>query len=758
MYFAPRLRGALAVCLVALSFGVSPTRLLAQPAAPPPPEPEARATAITLEELWREYKYSAARVPGFNFRKVGNFYSRITDNAVEEVDFATGERARVLFDYGLAREKTAVATLPERFDAYAFSDDDARILITTEREPIYRRSSRANFYVVDQADGIMRALDPAGKQQYATFSPDGERVAYVRDNDLYVYDVATGERRALTTDGARNAVINGATDWVYEEEFAFARAFEWAPDGQSILYLRFDESRVPEYTMPMYLDDAAYPEYRTWKYPKVGEANATVRAHVVSVPSGKTRLLYDTETGDRHIPRIRYTPASEPVVWVTNRHQDTFQLLIERQPGAPLETLLTETSDTYLEVSDDLTFLDDGSFLWTSGRDGYNHLYHYGADGKLVRQLTQGNYPVTRFYGYDPARRTLYFQAAMTSPMRREVYRLPLPPATAAENARIRPEAIADKPGTNAAVFSGDFSGYMLSHSSINTPPTYAVYAADGTLVRGLEDNAALRATMQEEGVRPVGFFDFANEAGDRLNGWMITPEGFSADGDGPAYPLFMFQYSGPGSQQVVDAWRGANYWWFQMLAQQGYVVACVDGRGTGGRGEAFTKQTYLELGKYELADQVAAARHLGAKPYIDAERIGIFGWSYGGYMSSLAAVKHSDVFSLAIAVAPVTNWKWYDSLYTERYMRTTAENPDGYRDNSPVNFAEGLDCDYLLIHGMGDDNVHFQHAVEMADALIAADKDFEFYAYPNRNHSIYGGVTRFHLYKRMTEFIHENL
>ena len=760
---APALRGRRATAATARrvsGFGVSllllalpwpPGATYAQPAAPPAPAPEARATDVTLEEIWRDYKYFARRVPGFDFRKRGNFYTRITDNKVVEVDLATGETVATLFDYGLSRERAAEATLPDEFDAYAFSDDDARLLVKTGTEPIFRRSTRADFYVVDADGGEMRALDPAGKQMYATFSPDGTRVAYVRDRDLHVYDVATGERTRVTADGAEGRILNGATDWVYEEEFAIAQALAWAPDGQSLLFLRFDETAVPEFTMPMYPDGALYPEYRTWKYPKVGEANATVSAHVFDLPSGKTRRLFDGRDGDTHVPRIYYTPAGEPVVWTTNRHQDTFRLLVERRAGAPLQTLLTETSERYLEVRDDLRFLDDGSFLWTSDRSGYMHLYHFDAQGRLIRQLTRGNYPVTEFYGYDPAARAVYFQAAMRSPLRREVYRLPLAGGT--------PEAIAEAPGWNSAVFNGDYSGYLLSHSTLNTPPTYAVYdAASGERVRALEDNAALRATLREEGVRPAEFFTFDNAAGDRLNGWMIAPEGFDPDDDAEPYPLFMFQYSGPGSQQAVDSWRGPNYMWFQLLAQQGYVVACVDGRGTGGRGAEFAKQTYLRLGEMELADQVAAARYLGALPGIDAERVGIFGWSYGGYMSSLAAMKHSDVFGLAIAVAPVTNWKWYDTLYTERYMRTVAENPDGYRDNSPVNFADGLAADYLLVHGMGDDNVHFQHSVAMADALIAANKDFEFYAYPNRNHGIYGGVTRYHLYDRMTEFINENL
>jgi dipeptidyl-peptidase-4 len=734
-------------CILVLGFGES-SLLHAQPAPEPAPKPAARTTNITLDEIWKEYKFFAKRVPGFNFRDKGNSYTRIKENKVEDVSFTTGEAIATLFDYQAAKTATVDAALPEKFDSYSFSKDQQRMLIKTGTEKIFRRSSRANFYLYDKAGGKLKAIDPAGKQMYATFSPDGNKVAYVRDNNMYVYDVATGTRKQITKDGETNAIINGATDWVYEEEFALAKGFEWSPDSKSILFLRFDERAVPEFTMQMY-DDGLYPENRTWKYPKVGEANSTVSAMVYDLASAKTRTVYTTRDGNSYIPRIYFTPASQPLVWRTNRHQDKFELMVERSPSGGLSELLVEESTSYLEVKDDLTFLDDGSFLWTSERSGYNHLYYFDKNGKLIKQLTSGNYPVTSFYGYDPANKMLYFQAAMKSPMQREVYKMPLKGG--------KPKAIAETPGTNDAVFNGDYSGYMISQSSINTPPTYSVYDGKGKFIRSLEDNASVSQIMIEEGVRPVEFFEFGNGQGTRLNGWRITPEGFS-ESAGVEYPLFMFQYSGPGSQQVLDSWRGANYWWFQMLAQQGYVVACVDGRGTGARGEQFEKQTYLQLGKYETEDQIAAAKYLGSQPWIDADRIGIFGWSYGGFMSTLCILKGADVFKMAIAVAPVTSWKWYDSIYTERYMRTLAENESGYQDNSPVYFADKLEGSYMLVHGMGDDNVHFQHSVEMANALENANKDFEFVVYPNRNHGIYGGVTRLNLYGRMTEFINDNL
>ncbi len=743
-----RLLHLLLFAVAVIGFGESRTAR-AQPAPAPVAPAAPRATEITLEELWRDYKYIAESVPGFNFSAGSNRYTRIDQSSVRELDFASGKTTGTIFDYAALRSANAGLGLAEGFDGYAFSDDERRVLITTEEEPIFRRSSRGKFFVFDREANTVTPVDTAGAQMYATFSPDGRRVAYVRDNDLYVLDLASAKTTRVTRDGERNAVINGATDWVYEEEFSIAQAFAWSPDSRSILFLRFDERAVPEFTMEFYRADALYPEYRTWKYPKVGEANATVSAHVYEVASAKTRQLFTTGDGDTHVPRIYWTPQNKPLIWVTNRHQDSMSLRIESRPGMPLTTLLAEGSETYLDVHDDLTFLADGSFLWTSDESGYTHLYHYGADGKLIAQLTRGNYPVTEFYGYDEKARQLYFQAAMTSPLRREVYRLPLKGGN--------PVAISKLPGWNDAVFSSDFSGYMLTHSTANTPPTYAIYDQGGKLVRQLIDNAEMRQIAREEGVRPVEFWSFKNPQGVELHGWRITPEGFSESGT-MSYPLFMFQYSGPGSQQVVDQWGGQNTWWFQMLAQQGYVVACVDGRGTGARGADFQKQTYLELGRMELEDQIAAAKYLGAQSYIDAARIGIFGWSYGGYMSSLAITKGADVFKLAIAVAPVTNWKWYDTLYTERYMRTTEENASGYRDNSPVNFADLLKGHYLLVHGTGDDNVHFQHSIEMANALVAANKQFEFMAYPNRNHGIYGGVTRLNLYERMTEFINERL
>ncbi|MEM6878774.1 MAG: alpha/beta fold hydrolase, partial [Bacteroidota bacterium] len=408
-------------------------------------------------------------------------------------------------------------------------------------------------------------------------------------------------------------------------------------------------------------------------------------------------------------------------------------------------SLLQEQSQWYVDIHDNLTFLEDGErFIWTSEKSGFNHVYMGQMSDGSMTQLTNGDWDVTDFYGVDEASGQIYFQAAMRDPMQREVY-------TKSLGGRDNPRPLANDAGTNTASFSDTYDFFVHRQSTINQPESVTVRNREGEVVRVIVNNAALTDRMQLEEVQPVEFFDFTTSEGVELNGYMIKP---SLMGDGRKHPVLMFVYGGPGSQQVRDNWRGQNYWWFQMLAQQGFVVVCVDNRGTGARGEEFKKMTYLELGKYETQDQIEAAQYLGTQPFVDAERIGIFGWSYGGYMSSLCILKGNDVFKAAIAVAPVTSWKWYDTIYTERYMRTLEENESGYRDNSPIYFADRLEGDYLLVHGMGDDNVHFQHTAEMANALIMANKQFDTYFYPNRNHGIYGGPTRLHLYQKMTDFL----
>ena len=509
---------------------------------------------------------------------------------------------------------------------------------------------------------------------------------------------------AVTNDGEYNHLINGSADWVYEEEFSFAKAFFWNTDGSKIAYLKFDESAVPEFTMTNYRE-GLYPEYQTFKYPKVGEKNATVTAHIYNLSQKTTTDFGFDKNQDHYVPRLKWSKDNNTlIIYHLNRHQNHLRLFKANATDGSMVQLLEEKNQYYIDITDDIRFLKDGKhFIWSSEQSGYNHLYLYNMDGQLVHTLSSGEYDVTNFYGVDEKNQLAFYQAAEKNPMERQVFSVGLDGKSK--------HAVADNTGTNNVQFSPTFDYFINTHSGINTPPSYKLYDRKLNLLRTLEDNQALKEIMQSDQTQNVEFFNFKTPEDIKLNGYMVKPPNMKA---GQKYPVFMYVYGGPGSQNVTDSWKGQNYWWFQMLAQQGYVVACVDNRGTGARGEEFKKMTYLQLGKYETLDQTDAAKYLASLDFIDEKRIGIFGWSYGGYMSSLCILKSNDIFKMAIAVAPVTNWKWYDTVYTERYMRTVEENPKGYKLNSPVNFAERLKGKYLLIHGMGDDNVHFQHTAEM--------------------------------------------
>ncbi len=706
--------------------------------------------AITLEQIWQTYDYYGESFNGFTFLKDGRSYTRLERNEIVAYDLESGVRREVLLR-GDALEKAN--GWAGEIDSYTFSEDETKILLSTDTRSIYRHSTEAFYFVYDRQSKKLTPVYAAARHRLASLNKAGDKVAFVLDNNLYYHDLKLGKIVQITQDGETNAIINGATDWVYEEEFGFDRGFQWSPDGLRIAYYRMDERQVPEFT---YTDfkNGLYPVYNTFKYPKVGEANSQVSIHVYDLKSkGSKQLLSVNEKAEDHwhyIPRIQWTQQPKLLsITRMNRHQNELELLMVDTEKGDIYPLLAEKSKYYIEVHDNLHFLENGKqFIWSSERSGWNHLYLYDMGSPEPQQLTQGDWEVTNFYGLDEANGRLYFQAAMRSPLQREVYSKSL-------RGKDMPQAIAAEPGSSGANFSSTFDYFVLNHSSINQPTTYRVANREGQVLRTIVDNADLVKKQQMTGVQEVEFFDFTTAEGVQLNGYMIKPENA---GTGRQHPLLMFQYGGPGSQQVLDDWRGQNYWWFQMLVQQGYAVAVVDNRGTGGRGEAFKKMTYLALGKYETVDQIAAARYLGGLNFIDKDRIAIFGWSYGGFMALNAILKGNDVFAAAISVAPVTSWKWYDSIYTERYMRTLEENEDGYKDNSPVYFADRLQGKLLLVHGMGDDNVHFQHTAEMANALIMANKQFDTYFYPNRNHGIYGGPTRLHLYTKMTNFLHESI
>lgn len=700
---------------------------------------------LSNEDIWNSNKLSAKNVRGFNFMNDGESYSQQVGNSIKLYSIITGQEVDVVFN---------TEDLPEpyknmRVQSYEFSNDESKIILKTNIRSLYRHSYFAEHYIYDRSTKNIVPLDQE-EQQLATLSPDNSKVAFVQKNNVYFLDLLSKEKTQITFDGKFNEIINGAPDWVYEEEFSFSKAFEWSPDSRKIAYLKFDESKVKQYTIEYYNPHEMYPKPYTFKYPKVGEDNAVVTLHVYHVDNKKTINLNATTDPEQYLPRIKWTTDPDELTAIRlNRHQNHLELLLfnVRKNENPVK-ILEEKNKYYVDIHDHLQFLSDGkSFLWTSEKDGYNHLYLYNKNGKLMQQITKGNYDLTHLYGLDEKNDKVYFQAAMVNPQNREIYEADLNTNTIRK--------VSEELGTHSAQYSTTFDYWVNSFSTINSPSEVRVRNRAGEEIRVLELNNSLKEQINNFRAQKAEFFQFTNREGDTLDGYMIKPEGFS---ESQKYPVIMHVYGGPGSQQVLNSWRGTNYWWHQMLTQKGYIVVCIDNRGTGARGEEFKKSTYLQLGKYETEDQIDGAKFLAAQSYVDENRIGIWGWSYGGYMSTLCLLKGADVFKAAIAVAPVTNWKWYDSIYTERYMRTRQENEVGYEDNSPVNFAHLLKGNYLIIHGLTDDNVHPQHAIEMTEALIQANKQFDALLYPNRNHGIYGNNGRLHLYDKMTQFVIDKL
>ena len=579
---------------------------------------------------------------------------------------------------------------------------------------------------------------------YATFSPLGDKVAYVLDNNLYIKNTSSEEVTQVTTDGKKNHIINGASDWVYEEEFVLIRSFEWAPDGEHLAYYKFDETNVKEFSMDLFKGEL-YPTQQVFKYPKAGEDNSVVKIYFYNLKNQKNTFIY-TEKDYEYFPRIKWTNnPNELVIFGMNRHQNQLDFIVANATDASNKVLFTEKDKYFIDIHDNLTFLPEGNFIWTSEKDGFNHIYLKGFDGSEF-QLTKGNWEVTDFHGFNSDKMEIYFTSTEDGSINRSLY------VQSLENDEKRKLSTED--GTNSASFSKGLKYYMNSLSTANSAPKFNLHSADGTQLKVLEDNAEFNTKMQAFNLSEKEFFTIKTQDAE-LNAWMIKPANFEPT---KKYPLFMFVYGGPGSQEVTNSFGWNDYYWHQMLSQKGYIVACVDNRGTGGKGAEFKKMTYKELGKYETIDQINAAKYFASLDYIDPSRIGIQGWSYGGYLSSLAITKGADIFSLAIAVAPVTNWRFYDNIYTERYMQTPRENPTGYDENSPINHVEKLKGHYLLIHGSADDNVHVQNTVEMISALVKANKQFDSFIYTDKNHGISGGNTRLHLYQKMTDFILDNL
>lgn len=703
---------------------------------------------VTLEDIWAKYTFAQKQVQNVNWMKDGAFYTALENGKIIKFSVTDGTAVQTLFD-----EATMVENLGKKvaIDDYALSADEQKILISTDVEPIYRRSSREENFVYDLTTQKFTQLSKGGKQLFATFSPDGSKIAFVRDNNLFMVELSTMTEKQITTDGKRNQLINGVCDWVYEEEFSFARAFQWSPDSKKIAFYTFDETKVPEYNMQIW--GTLYPTDYRYKYPKAGEPNSTVAISVFHLVDGKTAKMDIGSETDMYIPRMRWThDANLLSIQRLNRHQNRMEILHAEATTGKSEVIIKEESITYVDIDnfgDDVTYLADGkSLIISSEKDGFKHLYLYDLTGKLIRQITTGSWEVADFYGIDEKTNTLYFTSTEIASTERQLYSISI-------EGKSKTQLSAQK-GINTANFSKDFKYYILQHSAANSPLKVSLYKTEtASLVKVLEDNAALKKRLEEFDLASKEFMTIKTSEGVELNAWMIKPTNFDAK---KKYPVLMFLYGGPGSQQVLNQFDSYNAFWYQHLAQKGYIVACVDNRGTGGKGAAFKKCTYLNLGKLEVKDQIDAAKYWGNLPYVDKTRIGIQGWSYGGYMSSNCLFQGADYFKTAIAVAPVTNWRFYDSIYTERFLRTPQENATGYDENSPVTYAKNLKGNFLLIHGTGDDNVHFQNSIALEEALIKANKQFQSFYYPNKNHGIYGGNTRLHLYTMMTNFLEKNL
>jgi len=700
---------------------------------------------ITVEEIYTGV-FRAKGMDELQAMKNTNQYT------VLNFDRATNTMQIDLYDFSnLKKVATLINTkdfkeLDNGIDSYAFSNDEKQLLIANSSNQIYRHSFTADYFLFDIASKKLTKI--LEQVQEPTFSPDGTKIAFAKENNLFVYDILSKEVNQITNDGKKNAIINGITDWVYEEEFAFVRAFDWSADSKKIAFIRFDESQVPEFSMDIYKKNL-YPTAETFKYPKAGEKNATVSLHIFDLVSKNIKNVNLSNYNDFYIARLKWTnDANILSAQVLNRHQDNLDLLFIDGNSASSKVVLNEKDKAYVDVTDNLTFLKDNSFIWTSEKDGWNHIYLYDKTGKLKNQITKGNWEVTAYYGFDEKTKSIYYQSTENGSIVRDVYKISLDGK--------KKTKLSKNIGTNEATFSPNFSLFINKFSSSTVPTTYTLNnSIDGQQVQSIVENSSLLEKLKKYNLPSKEFFELTTEKGHKLNAWMIKPKDFDAS---KKYPVFMYQYSGPGSQEVANKWFNANDYWFMMLTQQGYIVACVDGRGTGFKGAAFKKCTQKELGKYEVEDQIDAAKVIGNYPYVDKTRIGIFGWSFGGFMASNCIMKGADVFKTAIAVAPVTNWRFYDSIYTERYMQTPQENASGYDDNSPINHVSKLKGNFLLIHGTADDNVHVQNSMQMIEALVQANKQFDWAIYPDKNHGIYGGYTRIQLYNKMTNFIKEKL
>ncbi|MEM1136189.1 MAG: S9 family peptidase [Bacteroidota bacterium] len=701
---------------------------------------------ITIEDVFGKATFLPKRVSNVNWMNDGKYYSALSENNLYKVDVTTGKAVETIFEGSLLGSGNIISD-------YSLSADERKMLLLTQMEMIYRRSFTANYNVYDLETKKIVPLSKNGKQSYATFSPDGSKVAFVRENNLFYVNLADMSEIRVTQDGKVNAIINGSTDWVYEEEFGFVKAFFWSPDSEKLAFYRFDENKVPEYNMQLWNNGALYPEDYRFKYPKAGEDNANIEIKIYHLDKEKTVDVSLGSETDIYIPRVIWTKSPDLLsVRKMNRLQNQLEILHVKAANGESQVVFTEKSNTYIDINycNDLTYLKDGEhFIRTSEKDGYKHIYSYSMDGTEEFQITKGAWEVTELIGIDEGKKPIaYYISTEASPMEKHVYRIDLKGK--------KKEKLSAQSGIYSVDMSPDYSYFIETFHEINKPNTYSLYKTPkNERIKILEDNSTLQTNLEEYGIVSKEFLTIPLNNGTELNAYMLKPKDFDQS---KKYPLLIYQYSGPGSQNVSKGWAGRHFFFHQFMVQKGYIVAVVDPRGTGFRGKAFKHITYKQLGKHETDDQIEAAKYLGNLDYIDASRIGIWGWSYGGYMSSLCIMKGADIFKTAVAMAPVTTWRFYDSIYTERYLQRPQDNTSGYDDNSPINHVDKLKGNFLLVHGTGDDNVHFQNSVALQQALISAGKQFDSFYYPDKNHGLRGGTDRGHFYQLLANYLLEKL
>ena len=715
-----------------------------------------QAQKVTLQDVVNG-TYRAQSIHGLKPMLDGEHYTQISKDhkRIVKYSFKTGKEVATIFDVATARNSTL-----KSFDDYIMSPDESLILIQTETKPIYRRSFTAVYYLYNVKNRTLEPLSNNGPQQVPLFSPDSHQIAFVRNNNIYLIKLLFGNSESqVTKDGEYNKVLNGIPDWVYEEEFGFNRAFDFSADSRMIAYIRFDESQVPMFSFPWYKgmapekkEYATYPGSYNYKYPKAGVSNSKVSVHTFDIKSHVTRKMELPIDSDGYVPRIKFTSDPEKLAIMTlNRHQNRFDIYMANPRSAICKVAIRDEAEQYIkeQAYSDIVFYPEHIVLM-SERDGYNHLYLYTIGGNLVKQITKGNFEVKEFLGWDQKANVFYYTSNEGSPLRTAVYKI---------DGKGKKTKLSTRTGTNNALFSKNLNYYINTYSSAQTPTLITLNNNKGQEMVTLLDNKELKSKIAQLNMPTKEFFTFKTQEGVELNGWMMKPVNFNPS---KKYPVIMHQYSGPGSQQVLDKWGigsfGDGGMFEAVMCDKGYIMVCVDGRGTGGRGAAFEKCTYLSIGVKEAIDQAQAAKYLSTLPYIDGNRIGIWGWSYGGYNTLMSMSEGSGAFKAGVAIAAPSDWRFYDSVYTERFMRTPKENGDGYNSSSAINRVHQLKGKLLLIHGSADDNVHFQNFMEYNEALIQANVQFETQIYTNRNHGISGGNTRNHLMNRVANFFLQNL